>query len=618
MMTWIREKTHWLLYALIVFFIALIVIEWGANYTDIANKSRGTIGKINGEDIRYADFATVYNNQMNNARAQKDGEALTDAEMEQLSDQIWNQIVEEKLLREYMKENHVAVGDTEVVFELRNNPPEFIKNTPAFLTDGNFDMNKYQQALNNPQYAKEWAQVEQMLRMQMPYNKLQAMIATSPRISESELRQEYARRNIKLNGQIVFFSPADIPASSVQVTDAEAQSYYDNHKDDYKQEEKARLAFVSFSTEATKEDSAEVIERVNEVKKQVLEGKDFAELAKLNSVDRAANQQGGSLGWFTKGAMVREFEEACFNAKKGDVIGPVITSFGYHIIKIDSTRFVKDKKTRAKKAGEAEDRDSVLARHILIRMEASQTTIETARENANAFYETAKDNGFDKALEKYASRFNLTPDTTLDIVNNENGIVAGFAERMKNVTRFAFTEKVGAVHRPHQTGRGVTIFAIVSRTDKGIQPFEAVKERVRNTVMEEKRMTMAYQKAQELRSKINSLADLKALDSTLTVRDLTNFTMNNSIIGVGRDAKINGVLFSTAVGALSEAIKGNRGAYIAFVATRDDINESQFRDARNDLRRQLQSTKQQRAYRDWVESMKKQASIKDFRPEFNL
>ncbi|HMV26541.1 MAG TPA: SurA N-terminal domain-containing protein, partial [bacterium] len=159
MMTWIREKTHWLLYALIVFFIALIVIEWGANYTDIANKSRGTIGKINGEDIRYADFATVYNNQINNARAQKDGEALTDAEMEQLSDQIWNQIVEEKLLREYMKENHVAVGDTEVVFELRNNPPEFIKNTPAFLTDGNFDMNKYQQALNNPQYAKEWAQV---------------------------------------------------------------------------------------------------------------------------------------------------------------------------------------------------------------------------------------------------------------------------------------------------------------------------------------------------------------------------------------------------------------------------------------------------------------------------
>ena len=65
-------------------------------------------------------------------------------------------------------------------------------------------------------------------------------------------------------------------------------------------------------------------------------GKTFEELAKEKSLC-PSGKRGGSLGWFGRGQMVPEFEKACFSGKKGDVVGPVKTQFGYHLIKIVDT-----------------------------------------------------------------------------------------------------------------------------------------------------------------------------------------------------------------------------------------------------------------------------------------
>ncbi|MBE6513607.1 MAG: peptidyl-prolyl cis-trans isomerase [Candidatus Methanomethylophilaceae archaeon] len=66
-------------------------------------------------------------------------------------------------------------------------------------------------------------------------------------------------------------------------------------------------------------------------------GESFEALAKRFS-KCPSGSKGGNLGWFGRGDMVPEFEEACFNGKKGDVVGPVKTEFGYHIIKINDQR----------------------------------------------------------------------------------------------------------------------------------------------------------------------------------------------------------------------------------------------------------------------------------------
>ena len=68
--------------------------------------------------------------------------------------------------------------------------------------------------------------------------------------------------------------------------------------------------------------------------KEIREGKSFEEVAKEKSLC-PSKKRGGELGWFGRGAMVKEFETACFNGKRGQIIGPIKTQFGYHIIKIN-------------------------------------------------------------------------------------------------------------------------------------------------------------------------------------------------------------------------------------------------------------------------------------------
>ncbi len=66
------------------------------------------------------------------------------------------------------------------------------------------------------------------------------------------------------------------------------------------------------------------------------QGKTFEELAKERSLC-PSGKKGGSLGWFSRGQMVREFDNVAFSGKKGAIIGPVKTQFGYHIIRINDT-----------------------------------------------------------------------------------------------------------------------------------------------------------------------------------------------------------------------------------------------------------------------------------------
>jgi len=80
------------------------------------------------------------------------------------------------------------------------------------------------------------------------------------------------------------------------------------------------------------------ISDANEILYDVTDGhQDFAEVAKEKS-DCPSGKKGGNLGWFGRNQMVKEFETACFNAKKGDIIGPVKTQFGFHVIKIDDMK----------------------------------------------------------------------------------------------------------------------------------------------------------------------------------------------------------------------------------------------------------------------------------------
>lgn len=119
-------------------------------------------------------------------------------------------------------------------------------------------------------------------------------------------------------------------------TEADAQKYYDENLDKYKQKEQIKASHILIKTEknddeATKKKKLEQAKKVlAEVKKK---GADFEAVAKQYS-DGPTKEKGGDLGTFSRGRMVKPFEDAAFAANAGDIIGPIETQFGYHVIKV--------------------------------------------------------------------------------------------------------------------------------------------------------------------------------------------------------------------------------------------------------------------------------------------
>ncbi len=147
-------------------------------------------------------------------------------------------------------------------------------------------------------------------------------------------------------------------------------------KDRYNQNESMDAAIVYMSYKPSEADRAAAKQKAEAVLAEAKEGKDFAELAKKYSQDPGSAQTGGELGWFGKGKMVADFENAAFKGEKGKVYPEIVdTQFGYHIIKVEDKN---------------EAKNEVKAAHILIMVEASDKTKSEIKAKADKIVADAK------------------------------------------------------------------------------------------------------------------------------------------------------------------------------------------------------------------------------------
>ena len=122
---------------------------------------------------------------------------------------------------------------------------------------------------------------------------------------------------------------------NIVVTEDETKQYYDTHPDAFKEAEQVRASHILVKVEKEDGEAKKVAakEKITAIQKKIKDGQDFAKLARENS-DCPSKDEGGDLGYFKKGAMVKEFEDAAFALTPGMISDIVETKFGYHLIKV--------------------------------------------------------------------------------------------------------------------------------------------------------------------------------------------------------------------------------------------------------------------------------------------
>ncbi len=156
-------------------------------------------------------------------------------------------------------------------------------------------------------------------------------------LQENNIDDEFLKSHFKQN--LIFEKYRNKIMSETEIEESKLKQYYDAHLDEYKKEEIKASHILISTLNAMKEpiSEEEAAKKESEAKallKRLKSGEDFEKLAKEYSEDEASAVNGGDLGYFAKGVMVPEFEEAAFKLKKGEISDIVKSSFGYHIIKL--------------------------------------------------------------------------------------------------------------------------------------------------------------------------------------------------------------------------------------------------------------------------------------------
>ncbi|MCX7862027.1 MAG: peptidylprolyl isomerase [Bacteroidales bacterium] len=346
----------------------------------------------------------------------------------------------------------------------------------------------------------------------------------------------------------------------------------------------ARHILISPNEKRTKEQAKKLADSL----KILLDKKaDFATLAKQYSDDKGSAQEGGDLKWFKRGVMVKPFEKAAFEAKKGEFV-VVESQFGYHIIE------TLEKSKEVKKAEVA---------FIQWKIEPSSATYQTVQNKA---YQFAGLNNTPEKFEKAITTEGLNKRIASGLRPTDRTI-AGF-DHAREIIRWAYKAKKGEISQPFDFPDKFVIAHLTEVREKGYAPLEQVREQVKNSVIKEKK---AEKFIQEFKANI-SLGTLQGISAKMNipVMDASNINFASfSIPGVGIEPKVIAAAAILPVNKISNPIKGNNGVFIINVTERNKQSTIDVKQAQLQMTYDIQARVDYQAF----EALKKLANIVDNR-----
>ena len=474
-----RQNTKVILWIVIAAFVGLIFGVWGMDLQRSDSPQGGAIGKVNGQPISYEDFRAAYDQEVQTYQAQTDMPVMPGV-AKALEEQAWTRAVNQVIIDNALRGEHIVISDEEVVHNIRTNPPEFIRASETFLTNGQFDYQKYIQYVNDPNV--DWRWLEDYLRQQLPVNHLQQRIASEAMITEGELRTLYQQSSETVDFSYIAFKPEDFSDREVAWTDQDIRDWYDANQENYRTEERAELEYVVVPVEVTEADRAEKRRVMEEdVLPQIERGTAFEDLARFYSQGPTA-QNGGNLGSFRKGTMTPELEARAFGLGDGQVSEIIEDDQGIQVLQCVS------------RTGEGED-VSVELRQIFLRLEPGDATYAKARGDIEDLKNRASESGLATAAAE--SSVNLRSTGPF----GRGTYVPGLGE-LAPANLFAFSGDPGEVSDPILHGGDYYLFSVASRDSSRIAVLDEVRPQVEMAVEKEKRLVFARENASEFASSV--------------------------------------------------------------------------------------------------------------------
>jgi len=336
LMNRMRENTKVMLMILVIAFMLTIIIDWGMGGFKTGGQ-RGVIASVNGNNITYDEYYEQYQAELAAYREQT-GADPESYQISQIENRVFENLVQQRLLADVIADLKLHSTNAEITEEIWNNPPAILQTNEAFQdSTGVFDITKYQAALNNPSADQFWIEVERYLRTTIPMQKLSTLLSYTQQITDEDAKFEFKKTNQKAKVHYIFYNSANYQ-SVPEPTEEEISAYYNKHKEDFSENEKRVLDYILLENKPTNADSLSTFNQAEELLDELKTGGNFEQLAIIYSKDPGSAEKGGDLGYFTKNSMVKPFADAAFAARKGEIVGPIETQYGLHIIKVEDKK----------------------------------------------------------------------------------------------------------------------------------------------------------------------------------------------------------------------------------------------------------------------------------------
>lgn len=560
MMAKMRSLAPWFIITVGGLFVVFMVLS-DSRITDIMGQRSNNIGSVNGEDITYQEFANLLD-QYRQYQVQQTGQEIPENQLETFRNSVWQNLVNQKLVRQKINDLGLNVTDEEVKDALLGpNPPASV--TQYFIdSTGTFNREAYEAAIFNTQNREAVIQVEEQVRAELLQNKLQNYINATVVVSEADVKERFIEQNIKMDAKYVLVNSNDFADSTISVSDDEIEEYYSDNKENYKVDPQRKIKYVLFRNEATAGDSSGIrnnlFEIVNKLREDTASFKTYVEIYS----DQPYTKDSLGIAQIARGA-----QDAIVSAKEGEIVGPLLTSEGYTVYRlVDKFR---------------SDDQFVKASHILIKPDPENPTDDSL---AQAVYKRVTSGGEDFA--EVAKEISEDPGSGI------NGGDLGWFGKGQMVPEFekaAFSGRINVIQKPVKSQFG---WHIIKTTAKSSSKY-VVEKIVNNIAPSMTTLDMIYENAGDFAYLAeNDGFEQVAEELDYSVVESPKFKKDAATIpGLGANRSINVFAFDNSKGDISPVFKVPSGYAVCTVSEIDDAGYRPLEEVKSGITNTLKRDK---------------------------